>query len=57
MTPVQYIQYKKAKLLFAQDALKAYGHTDTRGEWFYGDPGTGKSRAAFEAYPDAFRKA
>lgn len=34
----------------------AIGHTDVRGEWWYGAPGTGKTRAAHAEYPDLYIK-
>lgn len=34
-----------------------YDHTDVRGHWYVGLPGTGKSRTARERFPGAYLKA
>jgi len=34
-----------------------YDHTDVRGHWYVGSPGTGKSRTARERFPEAYLKA
>lgn len=47
---------KKARMILAE-SLSPYTHDDVRGIWFYGQPRTGKSRAAFAQWPDAYRKA
>ena len=33
-----------------------YNHESTRGIWYFGEAGTGKSRKAYDENPGAFRK-
>ena len=46
----------QAQCLYASLA-KPYDHSDVRGIWYWGKPGTGKSRAAREEFPLAYIKA
>lgn len=46
----------KAQMILRQ-MLPAYEHDDVRGEWYYGEPRSGKSRTAREKYPSAYIKA
>ena len=46
----------QAQCLYASLA-KPYDHSDVRGLWYWGKPGTGKSRAAREEFPLAYIKA
>ncbi|AXH77803.1 MAG: putative viral replication protein [Circoviridae sp.] len=50
------IQYGRGIQSYAQLMAASYDHDDVRGLWFWGAPGTGKSRKARELYPDAYLK-
>lgn len=55
--PVMIIKYHKGIDRLIAATQEHYEHDDVRGEWYYGEPGTGKSRQANDLYPDAYRKA
>ncbi len=54
--PQLYIQFGRGMEKLAALHAPKYKHHETRGEWWYGEPGTGKSMAARTEYPDAFSK-
>lgn len=56
-SPHLYVQYGRGLHSLATISKQAYNHDDVRGEWYWGAPGTGKSRKAREDNPDAFIKA
>lgn len=51
-----FVKYHRGLRDFALMCQKQYNHDDVRGIWYYGEPGTGKSRAARMEHPGAFLK-
>jgi DNA replication protein DnaC len=47
---------EKAQRVIKLMDIKPHQSDDTRGIWYYGAPGVGKSHRAFVNYPGAFRK-
>ncbi len=54
--PGAYMQYGKGMRDLQQQIANPYDHDGTRGIWYWGPPGTGKSRQAREENPDAYIK-
>lgn len=54
--PGLYIQYARGFKDLAQTTQKPYDHDSVRGEWYWGEPGTGKSLKAREENPGAYLK-
>lgn len=55
--PGAYMQYGKGMRDLKAQIAESYNHDDVRGHWYWGPPGTGKSRKAREENPDAYIKA
>lgn len=56
LAPATYIRNYRGIAHAKELCSSAYSHHDVRGVWFHGAPGTGKSHAAREMYPNAYMK-
>lgn len=54
--PETFVKFGRGLRDLALILQQPYNHECTRGLWIWGPPGTGKSHAAREAYPDAYLK-
>lgn len=54
--PLAFIYHGRGLLQYSLFVQQPYEHNDVRGEWFYGPPGSGKSRFAREQNPKSFLK-
>lgn len=55
--PTTYVKFGRGIRDLKLVLEKPYNHDETRGEWYWGPPGTGKSRKARDENPDAYLKA